>query len=62
MIRPVRFQGTDAEARANYATHVFIYDEDGDTRCADCDARPTHAAASYPCGTRVPSETVEVAG
>lgn len=54
--RPVRFPGPTAEAIENRATHNF--DDDADGRCFSCDCRPAHAAASYPCGAYVPSETV----
>lgn len=62
--RPVRFQGTDAEKAANYRTHHWVADgppDDCEVRCFDCDAKPWHAAASYPCGVEPPRETVEVA-
>lgn len=55
--RPVAFPGTPDEARANRLTHIFDY-SDADTRCLDCDCRPSHVAASYPCGARVPREVV----
>lgn len=54
---PVRFPGTAEEAAANYATHYFS-GEPGDERCFDCDCRPSHEAASYPCGAHVPREYV----
>lgn len=55
--RPIRFAGTQAEADANFNTHYFD-SEYG--RCYDCDSRPTHAAAEYPCGTEPPREIVTV--
>lgn len=61
--RPVRFPGTPEQAAANYRTHYFITNgdpEDGDYRCMDCDCKPGHVAASYPCGTEPPRETIEV--
>lgn len=61
--RPVAFEGTEEEREANFATHLFFYSMDpneaGDTRCGNCDCRPSHVAASYPCGTTVPREVVE---
>lgn len=57
--RPIRFTGTAEEAAANFATHNFFstgYGDDGDYRCGDCDSRPSHAAARYPCGADVPRE------
>jgi hypothetical protein len=59
--RPIRFTGTEAQRRTNFNTHLFLYDSfDEETRCDVCDCRPSHAAASYPCGAIVPRETVEV--
>jgi hypothetical protein len=54
---PKPFDGTDEERAANYATHDF---SGADSRCYICDARPSHYAASYPCGTPVPRVEVEV--
>lgn len=51
--RPIRFAGTADEAIANRATHAFGGIDD---RCYDCDAKPSHAAASYPCGVEPPRE------
>jgi hypothetical protein len=58
---PVRFSGTAEESAANFRTHAFAWDDDGDTRCMNCDCRPSHAAASYPCGTEPPRQIVTVA-
>jgi hypothetical protein len=57
--RPIRFQGTPEEARANYETHAWT-SFDGEVECMDCCAKPWHAAASYPCGVGVPREEVEI--
>lgn len=61
--RPVPFQGTDEEKAANRATHNFQGICEGeeymDFRCLNCDCKPWHAAADYPCGAVVPRETVE---
>jgi hypothetical protein len=55
---PQPFQGTEDEALANLNTHHFIACCDGeeflDERCMDCDCKPWHVSAKYPCGTRVP--------
>ena len=61
--RPVKFQGTDEEKQANRRTHHFSptdWDEDGpqDYRCMDCECKPGHKAADYPCGTNPPRETI----
>lgn len=50
---PVPFPGTADEAEANRATHRWDWC-DPDTRCWDCDSRPSHQAANYPCGADVP--------
>jgi hypothetical protein len=55
----VPFSGPAAEREANRATHVFD-SSDPDTRCPFCDCRPSHKAASYPCGATVPRELVSV--
>lgn len=60
---PVPFKGTTTEASANYATHFFMAEgdpEDGNSRCMDCDCKPWHQAALYPCGTTVPRQEVRV--
>ena len=55
---PAPFTGSQAEREANYDTHHFhtyqYAEDDFETRCASCDCRPTHVAASYPCGTAPP--------
>lgn len=59
---PVPFDGTPTEAAANRDSHAYAYtgtDEDMDVRCMWCDCRPSHAAASYPCGANVPRMVVE---
>lgn len=53
---PQPFEGTKEERTANYRSHSF-YGEDG--RCWDCDCKPWHEAAFYPCGARVPRIEVE---
>ncbi len=61
--RPIPFDGTPEQKAANYRSHAWHTcgdPEDGDVHCADCDAKPWHKAASYPCGVDVPRETVEV--
>lgn len=54
---PLPFGGTEEERRVNYDTHRF-YEFHGEIRCDECDCRPGHRAASYPCGYRVPRYTV----
>jgi hypothetical protein len=57
--QPIPFQGSDEERKANRESHNFSYDYE-EVRCFNCDCRPSHRAASYPCGAEVPRETVEV--
>jgi hypothetical protein len=57
--RPVAFGGTAEQAAANRETHCFDW-SDPDCRCWNCDCRPSHAAASYPCGQEPPREDVVV--
>lgn len=54
---PVRFEGTEEEKNANYESHFFVTNFDGEMRCMNCDCRPSHAAAEYACGTEPPRET-----
>ncbi len=62
--RPVPFEGADDQRTANRATHMFIdhwFGEDSvETRCSNCDCRPSHIAADYPCGAEVPRAPVVV--
>lgn len=60
--RPVAFAGSEEEKQANRTTHHFVTyqwgEDDFETRCLVCDARPSHVAADYPCGVEPPRETV----
>lgn len=47
---PKPFDGDVTEKMANHNSHNFLWDDEGDTRCMNCDARPSHEAANYPCG------------
>lgn len=59
--RPVAFAGTESERAANYRTHDWcVVDPEEPMRCMTCDAKTWHVAASYPCGTEPPRETVDV--
>ena len=53
---PVPFSGTPEEADANFNTHRFSGDMDGDYRCGFCDCKPWHKAAHYPCGEPTPRQ------
>ena len=46
---PIPFAGTPEQAEANRLTHHWSFDGDA-LACWNCDAKPWHAAASYPCG------------
>jgi hypothetical protein len=56
--RPIAFQGSEEERQTNRDSHNFSYDYE-EVRCFDCDCRPSHVAADYPCGTEPPRETVD---
>lgn len=50
--KPMPFPGTPEQAQANRDSHQFYgYEE---VRCDRCDCRPSHVAASWPCGADVP--------
>jgi hypothetical protein len=55
---PVPFSGTPEQRDANFRSHHFAWsndpDEAGDARCYDCDCRPSHVSANYPCGVEPP--------
>lgn len=52
---PVPFEGTKEEIIVNFKSHNFCWgDDEGDARCSECDCRPAHAAAHYPCGNEPP--------
>lgn len=57
--RPVPFQGTPEERKANVESHRWRR-FGGEVVCANCDCKPWHAAALYPCGVEPPREQVEV--
>lgn len=59
--RPVPFDGTDDEARFNISQHRWA-DFGSDIICADCQSKPWHASARYPCGTIPPRQDVEYPG
>lgn len=43
-----------AQAMLNYYSHNFTYDHDEPARCTECDCKPVHKAAHYPCGEEPP--------
>lgn len=50
---PLPYGGLDEDARANERTHFYSYGggaDDADVRCGNCDSRPSHQSAKYPCG------------
>lgn len=52
---PVRFEGTKEEVVANFKSHNFTWgDDEFDAHCSECDCKPSHAAAHYPCGSEPP--------
>lgn len=62
--RPQAWPGTPAEAAANRNTHSFYYYTDPNEvpRCDRCDCRYGGTVADWPCGTRVPTETIDPKG
>lgn len=60
--RPVPFSGTPEQAQANYETHWWTRVDEYEIRCGQCDCKPWHAAAKYPCGNEPPRETITYKG
>jgi hypothetical protein len=57
---PMPFPGSPEERHANYLSHSFLWDDEGDTRCAFCDCRPSYVSADWPCMAEVPRIIREV--
>lgn len=51
---PIPFGGSEEEAQANYDSHNWTALTDDEIRCFNCDAKPWHRGAYYPCGTTPP--------
>jgi hypothetical protein len=49
---PKPFDGTEQEAKANFSSHHFVNNDD--PSCLNCDCKPWHITASYPCGVEPP--------
>jgi hypothetical protein len=58
--KPITFEGTDEQAEINRRTHNFITFDSLNYNCADCDCKPYHAAAKYPCGQEPERETISI--
>jgi len=56
---PKPFDGTDEQARANFSSHHWIEWAEFEVACMECDSKPWHKAAYYPCGTHVPRQIFE---
>jgi hypothetical protein len=56
---PVPYPGTDEEKTLNRASHVWL-SGDSDTRCINCDCKPWHIHADYPCGDEAPRMDIEI--
>lgn len=54
MNAPIPFRGLPDEAAANRASHRWAGDPYSEIRCYECDAKPWHVAANYPCGVEPP--------
>lgn len=50
---PAKFAGSSKQRRENFLTHYFV-DWGDEVRCSECDCKPWHRTASYPCGSNVP--------
>ena len=50
---PVPFTGTQEQADRNFRTHNFSNFGD-EPACLNCDCKPWHIAADYPCGAEIP--------
>ena len=52
---PMQFPGSEEQIKLNRATHDFYdWNGDGDARCMECDRKPWHISADWPCGFSVP--------
>ena len=51
---PKPFEGSANEKFENRRTHHFVICYGGEVRCSQCDCRPSHEAANYPCGVIPP--------
>lgn len=59
---PVPFPGTAEERQANRNTHYFVMSGDPEAPeivCINCDTKPGHEAANYPCGEDPPRMEIE---
>ena len=52
---PVRFDGTTEQRERNIRSHFWVADGDAGV-CNDCEAKPFHVAAGWPCGVDVPRQ------
>jgi hypothetical protein len=57
---PKPWPGSETERLANRDSHHFDWAQAGDSRCWDCDARPTGVGADWPCGTIPPRMIIDV--
>lgn len=56
---PAPYEGTEDEIKANRASHIWL-SGDSDARCIQCDCKPWHIHADYPCGVEAPRIIKEV--
>lgn len=58
---PVPFAGDEIQRGINYNSHNFVsWDPEDCPRCMNCDSKPWHKAAYYPCGVSVPRQERKV--
>lgn len=55
---PIPFPGTREELDANFASHSWDSFDGMDGHCFNCDCKPWHIMAQYPCGTIPPRHYV----
>lgn len=55
---PVPFSGTQDQRIANRKTHYWREDYGAEVLCFNCEAKPWHVAAEYPCGTSPPRQQI----
>jgi len=57
--QPKKFDGSEEERLANYESHRFSQVSEDEVVCIDCDVKPWHLCADWPCGFDVPREIVD---
>lgn len=58
--RPVPFIGTNEQRNLNRLSHYFVTFDGENFNCLECDCKPWHQAADYPCCFDAPREDVDI--